>query len=345
VDSRVPEQIKQGAALRVPLELALHLGANPLDEMKAVKAELGAAKLARVLVYHEKEKSADAKWSALAKTVFTDVAVGSGTNAYFTELNRERPTTAPLDFLCYSINPQVHAFDNASLVENLAAQADTVTSARQFAGGKLIVVTPVTFKPRFNPNATSAEAPLAAGVLPPQVDPRQLSLFGAAWTLGSVKYLAEAGASSITYYETAGAQGVLERDVGPRWPKQFASNAGQVFPLYHVLADVNAYAGGMVLQSRSPAPLVMDALVLRKGLATCVMLANLSPEVQVVRFQWPGADARAAIRKLDEHSVRKATLAAEDYRRAKSVEVVLASPFIEVSLGAYGVASIESVKG
>lgn len=344
VDSRSPEQIKQALALRLPLEVAVHLGANPTGELKALKQTLGSAKLARVLVYHQQEKSANAKWAALAKTVFTNVPVGAGTNAYFTELNRERPETAPLDFLCYSINPQVHAFDNASLTENLAAQADTVISARQFAGGKPVVVTPVTFKPRFNPNATAAEVPLPAGVMPTQVDPRQLSLFGAAWTLGSVKYLSEAAASSITYFETAGALGVVEKDSGPRWPKQFPSSPGQVFPLYHVLADVSEYAGGMVLQSRSSSPLLVDALVLRKGLATCVLLANLTPEVHAVRFQWPGTDARLSVRRLDEHTVRKATLAPEDYRRAKAEELTLSAPYVEFSLAPFGVASLASAK-
>jgi hypothetical protein len=37
-----------------------------------------------------------------------------GTNEYFTELNRQRPQPELLDGSCYSINPQVHAFDNQS---------------------------------------------------------------------------------------------------------------------------------------------------------------------------------------------------------------------------------------
>ncbi len=344
VDSRSPQQLKQGLALELPVEVAVHLDANPAEELQALRQSLGAARIARLLIYHRKESSTNAKWAALAKTYFPAAQVGAGSNAYFTELNRGRPDTAPLDFLCYSINPQVHAFDNASLVENLAAQADTVNSARLFAGGKPIVVTPVTFKPRFNPNATAAEAPPAPGSLPATVDPRQVSLFGAAWTLGSLKYLAESGASSITYYETAGAMGVLERDGGSRWGALFPSERGQVFPLYHVLADVLEYAGGTVLASKSSAPLQFDAIVLRKGTQTRVLLANMTDSVQAIRFAWPGADPRVAIRKLDEHTVRKATLAAEDYRRAKTVAVTLASPNIEVSLAPYAVASIESLR-
>ena len=74
-----------------------------------------------------------------------------GTNNYFTELNRERPPKNAGDGTCYSINPQVHAFDNATLVENLEAQASTVHTARSFAGDRWIAVTPVTLRPRFIP--------------------------------------------------------------------------------------------------------------------------------------------------------------------------------------------------
>ncbi|MBL8175312.1 MAG: hypothetical protein JNK48_11630 [Bryobacterales bacterium] len=344
VDSRRPEQLRQALALRLPIELAVHLDANPAEELKALRQTLGEAKFARLLIYHAKEKSTNAKWAALAKTYFPAASVGAGANAYFTELNRERPATAPLDFLCYSINPQVHAFDNASLVENLAAQAATVESARLFAGGKPLAVTPVTFKPRFNPNATSAEPAPPAGMPPSAVDPRQMSLFGAAWPLGRLNYLAEAGAASITYYETAGAQGVLERDAGTPWPKAFPSAAGQVFPLYHVIADVLEFSGGSVLRSKSSSPLELDCLVLRKAAQTRVIVANMTAETQAVRFAWPGADARILVRKLDEHTLRKAVATPEDYRRAKATEIALASPNVELSLAPYAVATLESWK-
>jgi D-apionolactonase len=122
-----------------------------------------------------------------------------GTNDYFTELNRKRPDKDAGDGTGYSINPQVHAFDNATLVENLEAQASTVRTARSFAGDRWIAVTPVTLRPRFIP----------ANGAPVDPDPRQSLPFNAAWTLGSIKYLAEAGANSVTYYELVGKGGVL----------------------------------------------------------------------------------------------------------------------------------------
>src|SRR6185436_8731420 len=53
-----------------------------------------------------------------------------GTEMYFAELNRGRPQAAGWDGVCFSISPQVHAFTDLDLVENLDAQAETVRSAR-----------------------------------------------------------------------------------------------------------------------------------------------------------------------------------------------------------------------
>ena len=105
-------------------------------------------------------------------------------------------------------------------METLEAQAVTVESARQFAGGLPIAVTPVTLLARFNPNATGPEPEPAPGELPAQVDVRQMSLFGANWTLGSIKYLSESGASSVTYYETTGWRGVMETTSGSPLPRE-----------------------------------------------------------------------------------------------------------------------------
>jgi hypothetical protein len=116
-----------------------------------------------------------------------------------------------LDFISYSITPQVHAFDNATLIENLNGQSDTVRSATEFAGNKRIQIRPVTLKMQSNPAATSTEANKAD-----QMDVRQMSLFGAGWTLGSIKYLTEAGAEAVTYYQTLGEKGIIQGDSSPK---------------------------------------------------------------------------------------------------------------------------------
>jgi hypothetical protein len=61
-------------------------------------------------------------------------------------------------------------------------------------------------------------------------------LFAAAWTLGSLKYLAESGVASVTYFEMTGWRG--ETEAGSPLPELFASVPGNVFPLWPVFADL-----------------------------------------------------------------------------------------------------------
>jgi hypothetical protein len=272
--------------------------------------------------------------------------LGSGTNAFFTELNRGRPAFGLLDLVCYSLNPQVHAFDNLSLVETLAAQAPTVESTRQFCEapgrGRLpIAVGPVTLKMRFNPNATGPEPEPGPGELPSQVDVRQMSLFGGGWTLGSLKYLAESGPQSITYYETSGWRGVMETEAGSPVPDKFRSIPGSVFPLYHILADVGEFAGGEVILSTSSDALKVDGLVLRNNSGkTRVLLANLSPDVQQVAIQNLGQDVR--VRHLDETNVAAAMGAPEDFRAEAGSTMQTTGGTLELSLLPYAIVRIDS---
>ncbi|MCC6341725.1 MAG: hypothetical protein IT166_05980 [Bryobacterales bacterium] len=326
----------------IPLEVAVHLSTNAAQDCKAAAEAAGTAKVARWIIYHQAEKSTSAKWVDLARQYLKGAPVGGGTDAFFAELNRARPEMSHLDFLCYSINPQVHAFDDSSLVENLAGQAQTVESALQFSAGKPVAVTPVTFKPRFNPNATGALPTVGADELPPQLDTRQLSLFGAAWTLGSVKYLAESGARSITFFEAAGPLGVMESASGSRWPRLFPSTPGQVYPLYHVLCDVNEFAGGEILPVRASHPLLVEGLMLRKGNRARLIVVNFTPRSRVVRFAWPTPAKRIVPRRLDESSVGSATKTPEVFRARSTGALLPIRGAVELALAPHATVTLDS---
>lgn len=306
----------------VPSEVALHLTGDGETDLNAAAEAAKSLKIARWVIYHKDQPATDPKWIRLAKQRLSGVPVGGGTNAYFAELNRARPDPSAFDFLCYSLNPQVHAFDNTSLVENVAAQADAVLSAKQFSGGKPIVITPVTLLPRFNPNATEA----VSGPAP--ADPRQDSLFGAAWTLGSLKYLGEAGTGSVTYYEAAGPGGVLAED--------------RVYPLYHVLQAVTEFAGGEVLPVRSNQPLTVDAMALRLGSKTRVLVANMTAEAQTARLSLGNSQKRLTVRRLDEYSIQQATQAPEAWKTAPADTLSTASSTIDLALAPYAVVWLDA---
>ena len=344
-ESELRQVTDEAQTLGASLELALFLTDAAEKELQAFATVIERVKppIGAYLIFHKTEASTSAQWVDLARRYLSDAKIGAGTNAYFTDLNRGRPPVDALDLVCYSINPQVHAFDNSSLIETLEAQAVTVESTRQFASGLPIAVTPVTLLARFNPNATGPEPEPAPGELPPQVDIRQMSLFGAGWTLGSIKYLSESGASSVTYYETSGWRGVMEAATGSPLPEKFHSLPGAVFPLYQILADVGEFVGGEVLVSKSSDPLKVEGIALRKNGKTRTLLANLTPDSQRVRVENLTESVR--VRHLNESNAQTAMASPETFRAGTGELVQATNGTLEIDLLPYAVAQIDSNYG
>lgn len=309
-------------AINCGLELALFLDEEHIDELDELASLLSASSIPvhRVLVFHEREEVTKGSWVRLVRErlgpVLTNTAFAGGTNIYFNDINRHRPEIEAMDAMdavSYSINPQIHAFDEASLVEALAGQTETVKSARVFCGNLPLIISPVTLKPRFNAVATQPEDSVTSDKLPDQVDVRQMSLFGAVWTLGSIKNLAERGVGSITYYETTGWRGVMETEAGSPLPDKFPSRAGDIFPIYHVLRDVGEWPSGELLGARSSDPLSAEALVIRVDDATYMLVANMTPTQKQVTVGPLGME-RASVRLLDAESAPKAMRDPETFR-------------------------------
>ena len=245
-----------------------------------------------------------------------------------------------MDLVGYSINPQVHAFDNLSLIETLAAQAETVKSSRRLFNNKPIAVTPVTLQMRFNPNTTAPESELESGQLPSQVDVRQMSLFGAGWTVGSLKYLCESETHSLTYYETTGWRGVMETEYGSPMPEKFYSLRGAVFPLYHVFADIGEFAGGKIMTTSSSNPLKITGLAIHKKGRTRVILANLVSEIQQLTVH--NLSGSVYIRHLNESNVEQAMQSPETFRAQTILKQLTVKGSIKLELLPYALVCIDS---
>jgi hypothetical protein len=144
------------------------------------------------------------------RAALPEIKLGIGTDAYFAELNRASLDVSNIDFIAFSINPQVHAFDDLSLIETLEAQKDTIQTAKQKYKNIPVHVHSVTLKPRFNPNATNTNE---TGY--PQSDERQSTDFCYQWTRASIDILQKAGAESITYFETVGLRGIMNGEKFP----------------------------------------------------------------------------------------------------------------------------------
>jgi len=269
-----------GARLLVALRLSQD-APSELARLCAIAAELGTP-LRAWLVYFQGEKCVSEDSFQIARRALAagtpGVPIFGGTDAYFAELNRARPALSGADGVAYSVNPQAHAFDDESLMETPEAQSATASSARRLYGDLPVWVSPLTLRPRFNPDA-GPDAPEGE----PPADARQRSLLAAAWTLASVKSLAEGGAAGLTYFETAGPRGLME--------------AGSVFPVFYVLAWLGEFADGEVLPSASSRPGRVECLALRKKGRQALLLANLTPEPQCVML---GGLTPRRVERLDE---------------------------------------------
>ncbi len=307
------------------LEIALFITGNSGSVLARLASLLqGQARVARFLIFQEGAQTATPTETTapelveLARKHLRQVAsqatFAGGTDMYFCELNRTRPHVEAMDGVSYTIIPQAHAFDERSLAETLEAQGETVRSARAFAGGRPVIVSPITLKRRYNPHATVAEAERAPGELPDPVDPRQMSLFGAVWTVGSIKYLAESSAASLTYYETVGWRGLMERETGSPLPELFPSAPGMVFPLYHIFADVAEWRGGLIVECESNRPLDVTALAVGSEGSLHLLVANLAGVSQRVVID-PLEASRVSVRSLDASTAQQAMFEPESFRQ------------------------------
>ena len=185
--------INEASRLNTKLEIALFLSDSAEEEMQSLVAILKQHQppITRWLIFDTEGKSSSARSIELARQNLQGFGapIGGGTNADFYQLNQPPPPADLMDFVAFSMNPQMHAFDNLSMVEALTAIPHPMLSAKQYFNNLPVVISPITLKPRFNAVATASETEPSPNQLPPNVDARQMTLFGAGWTLGAVKRL------------------------------------------------------------------------------------------------------------------------------------------------------------
>jgi hypothetical protein len=346
--------IEDAEAIGSALELAVHVP-TPDDEAIAAAAalaeRLGTAgvPVARFLVY----PLADG-FSALASTtpldrvrlvrdavapvIGPDVVFAGGTDQSFADINRARPAPGVIAGWCWAISPTVHAADDASIIENLAGQSEVVRFAREIAGPSSIHISPITLATRNGPYPGGPPAP---GDLPPAVDPRQLSLLGAAWTAASIGELARSGASSVTYYETAGWRGVIERAGGSPMPERFPSRPGQVFPPYHALADALELRDAAVRELIPSDPLQLGGFAAENEDGVVVIVSNLTPKPLAIDVTGLAA-AAVRSRMLDARSVERASDDPIAWRSAGGEWITAVDGAVRVELGPYAVVRFDT---
>lgn len=270
------EGLAEAAALAARIDCSVHAAifdadAPTLTQLAHKNRELGEV-VSCWLIFANEEKVTSASRIAEARHCLGPKAViAGGTNLYFTELNRQPPELVNLDVINFSVNPQVHASDNRSILQNASTLMVIAQNAVRLAGDSAISISPITLRPRFNPNATDPTTDVSNDDLPASVDHRQSTWFAAAWTALSIGYLAAPGTvNSVTYFETAGARGILDAETAAP------------FPVNDVFAALTGATSVRPCESSNPE--ICDAVIVEGESFRRVMIANLGTEVQSVEF-------------------------------------------------------------
>lgn len=265
--------------LGASLEVALFLDDSDLESISRFRASLERADLRNRIVrwiVFDLERAATHR--ALVESAEHFLAgydsaakFGGGVTDNFAELNRSPAIAKVGDFVCVACNPQVHAFDERSMVETLGMQRLIVRDAARLSDGRPVIISPLTLTRRWRLNEQGAPCNRPAGLMPFQTDPRHSSDFAKAWTFGSVAALSYAGVSSATFFETVGAAGLVREDSAP-------------FPLAAVFRELAKFQGAQLVAARSDDEWRVAVVALKKENHTTVFLANLQAESQAVRL-------------------------------------------------------------
>lgn len=312
----------QAKVLGVSLQIVLGLGESPAFAMLIKEINELQPRVSFWLV-----RGGDPAQFEMARKhlepVLGNAMIGVTRVTNFVDLNRARPKDNSIQAVGFAINPQIHAFDNASMVETLPIHADAVNSARQFAGARPLVIGPITLAPQLLDGVDLPGGPPMGGPCPTYVDKRQVEPLTAAWTLGSLKYLADAGTHSATFFETVGWAGIMDADDVSSRPKGFPSRPGELFPVYHLLREIGDFKGGSVRQIDTSDNLAAVGLALHKPGRMRVLVGNLTGESQIV-----------TLRGLSGKPVDVQVLGAKKTQT---------TPELSISLPPYGIARIDLV--
>jgi len=319
---------RQAQALGCPLEIAVFLENGAPAGLEQLAQVLAEVPVRRVLVYRADAESTPAAEVAVVRRALAALPPGTpfggGTDLHFAELNRSRPDVAMMDMVAFPITPQVHAADEDSMVETAEGVRAVIRTARSFSAGRPIVVSPISLRPRFNPDEREVPNGLAA-TLPANADPRQMSLFGACWALVTMKALADEGVHATTWFETTGPRGVIDSDTAEPSTSLFPAHPGLIFPVYHVLRDV-CELGGAPQLTCSGDPLRAEAIAVRRGDRLAVLVANLRPEPSAIEVRLPRSLRRGEVttRRLNTTTAAAAMLSPESFRRHAPAQAVRA---------------------
>lgn len=244
---------------------------------------------------------------AAARGLFPGLRIGGGMTVPFPELNRNRPAKG-IDFVTHATQATLHDCDDVSVMETLGALPDVFASVRAIVGDIPYRIGPATIG---MPASASASAPVAnpdgRRICMAENDPRQGSLFGAAFALGHAATAAAHGIDALTLAAPSGPFGMVGDGRLSR-------------PIAWVVAGLAALRECGLIAATSSASDRLAVLAARSGDGVELWLANLTDRALTVEI---GDMTREERETLDAGSLAQSS----DPRRvsAESGPIVLAA--------------------
>jgi hypothetical protein len=307
----IARQMQASDKTEAVLELVLPAQQSVHDELSGV-AEMVAAsglRLSSILVSPAVDRRSTlpgSTWPACpplsqiyqaAREAFPGITLGGGSLSFFTELNRKRPPVELLDFVSHCTCPIVHAADDLSVMETLEALPHIVRSTRAFIGqDKGYRIGPSTIGMRHNPyGAGVMDNPQSQRIAMTDRDPRQTSLFAAAWMIGYVAATAEAGLQSLTVGSLTDRLGLA-----------IAPVAGELrlHPAFYAARGLAELGGQPRYRCESSQPGCVAAVAgLDEEGRRVAWLSNLTGKRQDAVLEW--GEPLTSVLLLDEQSLRE----------------------------------------
>ena len=303
----VAPALEHAASSGAGLHVALTLSATPAEELRRLQVALSKVKpnVLLWLVYGRDEATPSEELLRAAQPVLQAYApsalVAAGTREWFVDWNTRRPAKDFPALIAFAAQPQIHQRDNLTMVENLMGMGYAAESAREFS------TKPVVY------------SPISLGL---PGDPREASLFGAGWLLGSIARLAYTGnVHSLTY----------------SWRM---TEGDRVSPAYHVLADILDFGATKLFATHSSHPLLTEGLTLvnSRG-ARRILVANYSEDILEAKIKT--GQVKASIRYLDETTAQLTATNPQEFGSTVGTMVDSVSGKIELKLLPFATARID----
>lgn len=333
--SHLENLAQQSRALNLPTHIALTEESPDESNIKELKDEcdkLGIKPSVIQLIGMKGKVLSEEKIEAIKPSLsqhFPDAQFGVGSDKDFAQVNASRHLSKSQLHPVYGICPQVHAFDNLTLIENLTGQCRGVECLQDWWPQ-----TPMIASVHLH-RYPGARVLYDQSLAEKEWDSRHPSLFGATWTLGSLSKLIETNNThSITYFETSGLRGVLAPNKSNLIPESFRTIPGSPYPLYFVLKSI--LSAKKALKTLSSHPWQTQGITLLDDAnKRTIIITNFSDKETGIKVKT--GTCKGALKSLDQNNILDYMKSPEKWDENKGEEISARGGKIHLELAPYSI--------